>query len=135
MEKQSKEVWKDIPGYAGRYQASDQGRIRSFCKDANGRILRGTLNMGYRLAVKYDISRSLILKIAQAKGRWSYLGSKVHQQAACTPKCDLETALAIRKQYSEVKVTQVELAKQYSLNATTIGNIVNGRGAYSELTQ
>jgi hypothetical protein len=23
------EIWKDIPGYEGRYQASDQGRIRS----------------------------------------------------------------------------------------------------------
>jgi len=79
MEKQSKEVWKDIPGYAGRYQASDQGRIRSFCKDANGRILRGTLNMGYR---------SVNLHLGEGK-----------------------------------------------VVATTIGNIVNGRGAYSELTQ
>lgn len=23
------EIWKDIPGYEGRYQASDQGRVRS----------------------------------------------------------------------------------------------------------
>lgn len=24
------EIWKDIPGYAGRYQISDQGRVRSW---------------------------------------------------------------------------------------------------------
>lgn len=47
-----KEVWKDIPGYEGRYQASSLGRIRSVDrivkqKTANGRIcdrfLRGTI--------------------------------------------------------------------------------------------
>ena len=85
------------------------------------------------LATKYGISRSMILKIAQARGCWSYFGSKVHQQAACTPKCDLETALAIRKQYSETETTQTALAAQYNLNAATISNVVNGRGAYSEL--
>lgn len=49
------EIWKDIPGYEGRYQASDQGRIRSldrvvqsknrytgkpFDRHIKGRILR-----------------------------------------------------------------------------------------------
>ena len=34
------ENWKDIPGYEGRYQVSDQGRVRSFCLDTRGRFLK-----------------------------------------------------------------------------------------------
>lgn len=30
------EVWKDVPGFQGKYQVSDQGRIRS-CASPNGR--------------------------------------------------------------------------------------------------
>jgi len=30
------EVWKDIPGYEGRYQASTEGRIRSLVRNARG---------------------------------------------------------------------------------------------------
>lgn len=32
-----KETWKDIPGYEGKYQASDQGRIRSVDRQVQGR--------------------------------------------------------------------------------------------------
>lgn len=40
------EVWKDIPGYEGKYQASDQGRIRSLDRRVNichgaTRLMRG----------------------------------------------------------------------------------------------
>lgn len=31
------ETWKDIPGYEGRYQASDKGRIRSIDRAVEGR--------------------------------------------------------------------------------------------------
>ncbi len=34
------ENWKDIPGYEGRYQVSDQGRVKSFCRRAEGVLLR-----------------------------------------------------------------------------------------------
>lgn len=37
MDKQ--EVWKDIPHYEGRYQASSWGRIKSFVRHNNGHIL------------------------------------------------------------------------------------------------
>lgn len=30
------EIWKDIPGYEGRYQVSDQGRVRSLDQVVNG---------------------------------------------------------------------------------------------------
>lgn len=37
-----KEIWKDIPGYNGRYQVSDIGRIKSI-RNGNERILSGSL--------------------------------------------------------------------------------------------
>lgn len=36
----SVEVWKDITGYEGLYQASTHGRIKSYCKYDRGRILK-----------------------------------------------------------------------------------------------
>jgi len=42
------EIWKDIPGYEGMYQASTIGRIKSF-KGKQERILKpGTMPTGYR---------------------------------------------------------------------------------------
>lgn len=40
------EIWKDIPGYEGRYRVSDQGRVRG----VTGRLLVGqAVNSGYRV--------------------------------------------------------------------------------------
>lgn len=36
----SNEVWKEIPGYNGRYQISNFGRVRSFSKWKNGGLLK-----------------------------------------------------------------------------------------------
>lgn len=36
------EIWKDIPGFEGKYQASDQGRVRSLDRDVQGRHKSGT---------------------------------------------------------------------------------------------
>lgn len=35
------EIWKDVPGYEGLYQASDKGRLKSFIKQE--RILKGSI--------------------------------------------------------------------------------------------
>lgn len=40
------EVWKDIKGYNGKYQVSNEGNVRSFSKWANGRILKGGKTKG-----------------------------------------------------------------------------------------
>jgi len=34
------EIWKDIPNYEGRYQASNYGRIRSLPRPRNGNVIR-----------------------------------------------------------------------------------------------
>ena len=42
------EVWKAIPSYEGRYEVSDQGRVRSFCRDLQGHILKpGRMSSGH----------------------------------------------------------------------------------------
>lgn len=58
MVENNKEIWKDVPGYEGYYQASNLGRVRSLDRtitDMNGverfykgKIIDGVLNHGYR---------------------------------------------------------------------------------------
>jgi len=44
----SEEIWKDVIGHEGLYQVSSLGRVKSFCRDKNGRILRpGKASKGY----------------------------------------------------------------------------------------
>lgn len=45
VEEPMSEVWKDIPGYEGRYQVSDAGRVRSL-KTGRGLVL-ATVSGGY----------------------------------------------------------------------------------------
>ena len=74
------EVWKDIPGYEGKYQASDQGRIRSV--DRRVRCAHGA----------YRLMRGRVLKPAASKYNPHLLvvlghgnpGSPVHQLVALT---------------------------------------------------
>ena len=57
------EIWKDIPGYEGYYQASNYGRIRTFKINGKPQIMRAALLNGYyRLALKKnDQSRSYMV--------------------------------------------------------------------------
>ena len=64
MRKKSKsktEVWKDIPGYIGKYQVSDRGRIRS---RTSGRWKLRKLHdntAGYKFISLYKGGRKLVL--------------------------------------------------------------------------
>ena len=40
------EVWKDIQGFKGAYQISNLGRLKSFKKDAEGKVLSNTNKKG-----------------------------------------------------------------------------------------
>ena len=65
-----KEVWGDIPGYEGYYQASSFGRVRSldrivtfsngYDRFYKGRLMKGSVNNGYRLTTlkKNNIGRT-----------------------------------------------------------------------------
>ena len=59
------EVWKDIPGYEGKYQASDYGRIRSVdryvrCAHDAHRLMRGRV-LKPAASKKYDPHLSVVL--------------------------------------------------------------------------
>lgn len=41
------EEWRPIPGYEGRYEVSNLGRVRSFLKGKNGALLKPWLRNGY----------------------------------------------------------------------------------------
>lgn len=65
----NKEIWEDIPGLAGRYQASNIGGIRS-CIDGKERIRKtGTNHQGY-----------VVLPIKDAQGK--YFTKYVHRLVA-----------------------------------------------------
>ena len=42
------EVWKDIPDYEGRYQASTLGRVRGLERISRGRQIKGKIFKGHR---------------------------------------------------------------------------------------
>ena len=74
------EVWRDIPGYEGKYQASDQGRIRSVdryvrCAHGAHRLMRGRVLRP--AASKYDPHLTVVL--GHGKN-----GSSVHKLVAST---------------------------------------------------
>lgn len=58
---EDKEVWSNIDGYDTRYQVSNLGRVRSFVRDANCRIMKPSLNSnGYlTVAVKRSNGKSI----------------------------------------------------------------------------
>lgn len=45
------EIWKVIPGYEGRYEVSDQGRVKSYCRNREGRLLKPGRMPGGHLSV------------------------------------------------------------------------------------
>ncbi len=54
----SDEIWKDVPGYSGLYQASSAGRVRSMARaTTSGKVLTPVLNRNGYLRVSISISR------------------------------------------------------------------------------
>ncbi len=52
----TKEVWRDIPGYKGYYQASDLGRVRSLPRyGTRGKVLKPVLTTNGYLRVGFNV--------------------------------------------------------------------------------
>jgi hypothetical protein len=78
------ETWKDIPGFEGRYQASDAGRVRSV--DRRVRVVVGgveTTRLAKGKVLRPAAGKSGHLSVALGKGRtvqvhqaiaWAFLG-------------------------------------------------------------
>lgn len=76
MKKNSKEIWRDIPGYEGYYQASDEGRVRSLdrwiiYKNGRKRFYKGKIfegsfnNGGYKTVNLSRYDKQKIFQISQ----------------------------------------------------------------------
>ena len=68
MTSSTKEVWRDIPGYEGRYQASNLGRIRSQArgvlkpfKNKNGYLINIFTNSEFFVSIWVTITNTLSL--------------------------------------------------------------------------
>lgn len=76
MAEKEKEIWKNIPGYKGYYQASNLGRVRSLDRNIvyvdgkrrfiKGKLIKGSLNEnGYRLTTLRKSSIGRTFKFSQ----------------------------------------------------------------------
>ena len=162
------EIFKDIPGYNGDYQVSNQGRVKSFKQSPKGRILRpkstvsgylqvnlcqngkvNTTYVHYLVTLTFVGERPYGLDINHKDGNKvnNYLSNleycthskniqhghdmglmntprgENHSRAKLTKSQVLE----IRTRYSDGGVTQKELAMEYGVGSSTIGEIVNRR--------
>ena len=54
-----KEIWKNVPGYEGKYQVSSFGNVKSFVKNKEGKLLKpGRMSSGH-LSVAFGRGNSI----------------------------------------------------------------------------
>jgi len=83
------------------------------------------------LAAKHGISRSLVLKITQSKGKWAYLGEPVHWPRGVT----LEQAQQIMNDWAVGRFeTKTALARHYGWEPSVVSRIVLRKDRFSGLT-
>jgi len=70
------EIWKEIEGYEGLYEVSNQGRVKSLTKEwiaGKGAIRYSTKKYTQRqLAIEYNISQYAIMCIVNRK-TWKHI--------------------------------------------------------------
>ena len=60
------EHWRDVPGYAGRYQASDEGRVRQINTDGSSRLLKPYI---HRRSGNNHHNRTLVVRLISPAGK------------------------------------------------------------------
>lgn len=84
------EIWKDIPGFEGKYQASNQGRIRSLDRVYDRRNRFGTVysckKKGRVLALKYSANNAGYISVSIGAGTYRMLHRLVAMAFHGTPK-------------------------------------------------
>lgn len=105
------ELWKDIPGYEGKYQASTEGRIRSLSRPLRGRNKYGefTRMMAGRVLRPSGQAKDPHLYVRLGHGA---NGSPVHQLVART--------------FLGPRPPGEELAREYGVSGTSISRIKRG---------
>ena len=143
------EIWKDIPKYTGKYQASSLGRIRSI--GSRARILSPTNHMGYlRVSVTKPYKELVHRLVASAfvtnplgKPEVNHIdGNKVNNTAnnlewvTRSENCKHAYHLGVRpvpnnlgSSHSQAKLTEMEIiyirrASQENISLTTIATFI-----------
>ena len=70
------EQWRDIVGYGGKYQVSDYGRVMSFARYPDGRILAThKCRSGYIMAQLHDTSRGKMTRSVHSLVAEAFIGA------------------------------------------------------------
>ncbi|WP_390623416.1 NUMOD4 domain-containing protein [Subtercola endophyticus] len=77
------EIWKAVPGFMGRYEVSDLGRIRSFAKSKSGRVRSLTPNsQGYLIVDLWSGNRPTTHRVNRLVLR-AFQGEPIDGAEAC----------------------------------------------------
>lgn len=148
------EVWKDIPGYEGKYQASSLGRIKSFVKNKEGRIMSPNNNGKGYLSVMlgknnrhyihtlvletflgpsiFEVNHKNLIKADNTLNNLEYVTRAYNQRHMILGgkhnkvKLSKENRLKIKELFNAGKARK-ELAKQLNVSKSTISSIINNK--------
>lgn len=129
----NKEIWKDIPGFEGHYQASSLGRIRS----VDRKIRRGTTDdKEWRLKGKilYMDNRKdgyAQVKLCRTSGMKNYLAHRLVALAFIGP-CP-ENKEVNHKDFNR-KNNTIKNLEYVTRSENLIHNVLNNRNSYQKLT-
>ena len=70
----NKETWKDIPGYAGLYQVSDLGRVRSLGRECNSKNGSKQWKKGRVLTQEVSVHGYCRIRLYDAEGKSKHFG-------------------------------------------------------------
>ena len=149
------EFWRDAPGYKGRYEVSNQGNVRSYCRSAIPRLLKPGRSPSGHLTVALGRGNSQsvhILVLLAFYGhkpdgyeclhingnpadnrlnnlRWGTRGENIRDKARHgLTKISLHDAACIREILkNNTRGLQSELARRYGVSPCTITDIKKGR--------
>ena len=125
------EIWKDVKGYNGVYQISNLGRLKSFKKDSEGKILSNTNGKGNYFSVvlrKGDRVKSTRIHRLVAEAfipNPDNLSEREHHFITRQQNPNVIRGLVNHNKFIRPKKVQ-----QYSLNGELLAEYNNGKEAY-----
>lgn len=133
---EEKEIWKDILGFAGVYQVSNMGRVRS-CKLGSWKVLRPVkLKCGYEVVTLYSDKRRTFYVhrlVAQAfipnPNKYRYVNHK-NEVKTDNHSSNLEWCTAFyNNHYSDIYKSKRTHVTQYSKDMVKISSYISQQEA------
>lgn len=123
------ENWKDIPDFEGRYQVSDQGRVRGLAKVLRPQVI----NSGYlvvhlhkngtrTVALVHRLVAGLFIPRATGQDRVNHINADKHDNAAANLEwCDHAENMAHAKASGLMRPNRHEVFGTHSLTGYVVG--------------